>query len=237
MIVAVDGPAGAGKSTVCKLLAEKLGFVYLDSGAMYRALAWVLAQQDVKAEDSTEFSHCLAGLPFRFHIEADALTIFYQDRRLGEELRQPEIAGAASRISQIAAVRNYLTAWQRQIAGMGNVVAEGRDVTTVVFPQARVKVFLTADIATRARRRFLEYQQKNIPADYATIEEQIRDRDQADQQRSLAPLRAAPDAVIVDSSAMTIAEVVGHLAAIVQSGGVTNGYFFAQTSDSNCNLI
>lgn len=217
MIVAVDGPAGAGKSTVCRLLAEKLGFVYLDSGAMYRALAWVLVQQHVEPEDSAEFSSRLARLPFRFHIENDALAISYQGRRLQEELRQPEIAGAASRISQIAAVRTHLTAWQRQLATMGNVVAEGRDMTTVVFPQAQVKVFLTADLATRARRRFLEYQQKNIPADYASIEAQIRDRDLADQQRSLAPLRAAPDALIVDTSCLAIEQVVGHLAVIVQS--------------------
>lgn len=217
MIVAVDGPAGAGKSTVCRLLAEKLGFVYLDSGAMYRALAWALVQQDVEPEDSAELSSHLVRLPFRFHIENDVLAIFYQDRRLQEELRQPEIAGAASRISQIAAVRSHLTAWQRQLATMGNIVAEGRDMTTVVFPQAQVKVFLTADLATRAKRRFLEYQKKNIPADYANIEAQIRDRDLADQQRALAPLRAAPDAVVVDTSAMAIEQVVRHLAAIVQS--------------------
>ena len=217
MIVAVDGPAGAGKSTVCRLLAAKLGFVYLDSGAMYRAVAWVLKQRHLEPEDSKEFSSHLAKLPFRFHIENDALAIFYQDRRLEEELRQPEIAGAASRISQIAAVRNHLTSWQRQLAAMGNVVAEGRDTTTVVFPQAQVKVFLTADLATRARRRLLEYQQKNIPADYASIEAQIRDRDMADQQRSLAPLRAAPDALVVDTSSMAIEQVVGRLAAIVQS--------------------
>ena len=217
MIVAVDGPAGAGKSTVCRLLAEKLGFVYLDSGAMYRAVAWVLKQRHLEPEDSTEFSSHLAKLPFRFHIENDALAIYYRDRRLEEELRQPEIAGAASRISQIAAVRNHLTTWQRQLATMGNVVAEGRDTTTVVFPQAQVKVFLTADLATRARRRLLEYQQKNIPADYASIEAQIRDRDMADQQRSLAPLRAAPDALVVDTSSMAIEQVVGRLAAIVQS--------------------
>lgn len=218
MIIAVDGPAGAGKSTVCRLLAERLGFVYLDSGAMYRALAWILMQQGAELEDSVEFSNYLAGLAFCFSIENDAVAIFYQGYMLREELRQPEIAAAASRISQMAAVRNYLTTWQRKLATRGDVVAEGRDMTTVVFPQAQVKVFLTADLGTRARRRFLEYQQKSIPADYAIIEAQIRDRDLADQQRSLAPLRAAPDAVVVDTSRMAVGQVVAYLAAVVRSG-------------------
>jgi len=215
MVIAVDGPAGAGKSTACRLLAEKLGFAYLDTGAMYRAVAWSLIEQGVPLEDPRIVANRLVDLPFRFSIENGALVVYYQARKLSEELRRPDIANWASRISQIPSVRDYLTSWQRDLAHMGSIVAEGRDMTTVVFPDARVKVYLTADLPTRAKRRLLEYQEKNIAADYSTLQDQIRERDRADQERAVAPLRPAPDAFVVDTSQMGIEQVLDRLVEIV----------------------
>lgn len=217
MVVAVDGPAGAGKSTTCKLLAKKLSFAYLDTGAMYRAVAWSLIEEGLPLDFSKISYDQMSGLPFHFSIENGALVVYYGTKRLSEELRQPEIANGASRISQIPLVRDYLTSWQRRLANTGDVVAEGRDMTTVVFPDATVKVYLTADLATRARRRFLEYQGKDIAVDYAALESQIRERDKADQERSVAPLRPAADALVLDTSQMGIEEVVGRLIEIIQS--------------------
>lgn len=215
MIIAIDGPAGAGKSTVCRLLAKELGYVYLDTGAMYRAIAWALLQAGLDAEAEAQRCRYLARLPLRFAIENGTLTIAYDGKKLDEELRPPEITHQASRISRIPSVRSFLTEWQRKLAERGGVVAEGRDMTTVVFPDAPVKIFMTADLATRAQRRLAEYRMKGIPADYATLKAQIRARDTADEERALAPLRQAEDAEILDTSRMDISEVVSRLLEII----------------------
>ena len=221
MIVAVDGPAGAGKSTACRLLARELSYTFLDTGAMYRAVAWTLRRQfpDWALVESFRQSPLGADFPLRFEIQDADLRIFFSGRPLGDEIREPEITRLASSVSQIAWVREYLTDWQRQLARHGRVVAEGRDMTTVVFPHAEVKVFLTADLATRARRRFREYVEKGITVDYSSLESQIRERDEADSRRSLAPLRPAPDAFIIDTSKMEIHQVVQILVQLVRSGG------------------
>lgn len=221
MVVAVDGPAGAGKSTACRLSAKRLGFAYLDTGAMYRAVAWSLVEQGDSLTAAENVSNQLSRLPLHFSIENGSLVIYHGARQLSDELRQPEMAGWASRISQIPWVRAYLTRWQRRLANAADIVAEGRDMTTVVFPDATVKVYLTADPATRARRRFLEYRAKNIEVDYTDLEAQIRARDQADQERSLAPLRPASDAILLDTSALGIDEVVDRLVEIIRSASTS----------------
>lgn len=215
MIIAIDGPAGAGKSTVCRLLARELGYVYLDTGAMYRAVAWALRQRGFTLEQESRAEEMLSELPLCFVLDDGALAITYEGRRLGEELRHPDITRYASLFSQLQPVRAFLMEWQRRLGAAGDVVAEGRDMSTVVFPDAPVKVFLTANLATRAARRQAEYLQKGITIDYSTLEAQIRERDEADRERPIAPLRPAPDAVILDTSALEIAEVVRVLMDLV----------------------
>jgi CMP/dCMP kinase len=215
LIIAVDGPAGAGKSTVCKLLAKQLGYTYLDTGAMYRAMAWTALAERLDIEDENEIARRIELFPLRFSMENGAIHIFYGEKRLDEELRQPEISKGASRISQLRCVRDYLTRCQRQLGERGSVVAEGRDMTTIVFPDAPIRVYLQADLKVRAQRRFLEYCDKGITAEPANLEEQIRARDEADEQRALAPLRAAPGVRVLDTSHLDITEVVQRLLEII----------------------
>lgn len=216
MIITIDGPAGAGKSTVCRLLAKALGYVYLDTGAMYRAIAWALKEKGIACTEDAEYAASLQTLPLRFFIVEGALTIACNGKFLDDELREPEITREASRISQSGAVRTFLTEWQRRLASDGRVVAEGRDMGTVVFPHAPVKVFLTADLATRTQRRQAQYREKGISVDYAELEAQIRERDAADAERALAPLRPALDALLLDTSGMDISAVMERLLRFVR---------------------
>ena len=215
MIITVDGPAGSGKSTVSKLLANRLGYLYLDSGAMYRAVAWAIKKERSEKEER-DITSVLYRLPLRFSIHENELRIFYGDLLLGEELRKPEIAKLASQFSQLAPVRYFLTEWQRNLAKGKNVVAEGRDMATVVFPEAEVKIFLTADPSIRALRRFMEYRERGIERDLASIRREIVMRDRADEGRDLAPLKPAPDAYVLDTSNLDIDQVVDRLLKLIE---------------------
>lgn len=222
MIIAIDGPAGAGKSTVCRILAEKLRFVYLDTGAMYRAVAWALLRE--KADTSEEeIAGRLPHLPLDFLIRGGALVILYEGKELTDEIRSMAISDEASRISRLEPVRAYLLTWQRKLAEQGDIVAEGRDTATVVFPQAELKIFLTADLHSRVERRRREYQMKGTDISSDVMEKRIRERDEADSKRELAPLRPAGDAITLDTSNLDITQVVERIARMAKGRGTDNG--------------
>ena len=217
MIVAVDGPAGSGKSTATRLLAERLGFLWLDTGAMYRAVAWALREAGRPDPTDGEAAALLPGLPLRFSVEGRRLLVRHGDRVLADELRTAEMSEGASRVSRLPAVRAYLTARQRELAAGTDIVAEGRDMGTVVFPEAELKVFLTADAETRAERRCREYREKGTPCDAAAVLRDMRARDEADCSRALAPLAPAPGAVTLDTSGLAIEKVVSRLLSLAAS--------------------
>jgi cytidylate kinase len=197
------------------MIARELDYTYLDTGAMYRAVAWALLQAGPQGPSKEGLADRLRTLPLRFVIDNGSMVIFYGNQRLDEELRGPEISQETSRISQMEPVRNFLVEWQRQLGASGGIVAEGRDMTTVVFPDAEVKVFLTADLRTRTERRLAEYLEKGVSVSYPELEEEIRRRDERDSNRELAPLRPAPDAIQMDTSNLTVAEVADRILGFV----------------------
>lgn len=219
MIIAIDGPAGAGKSTVCKQLAARLHYLYLDTGAMYRAVAWAVSRQLASDLGPDQIAAALPALPLRFRIENQQLRILFDGLELSDQLRSPEITAQASNISQLPAVRDFLTTWQRRLAAGHGVVAEGRDMATVVFPDADLKVFLSADLATRTERRYRQWCEQGITCARSELEARIAARDQADRERRLAPLRAAQDAHRIDTSGLSIEQVVNRLLELVDDKG------------------
>ncbi|HET6611125.1 MAG TPA: (d)CMP kinase [Kofleriaceae bacterium] len=217
IVVAIDGPAGAGKSTVARRLAAALGYRLLDTGALYRAVALTAIDTAVDLADAGALADIAAALKVEFRLEADGNHVLLAGTDVTAAIRTPEVAEAASQVSALPPVRAALLALQRRLGAGGGVVAEGRDVGTVVFPDAGAKFFLTADEDVRARRRHDEMCASGNPGDLARTREEMRRRDARDAQRKVAPLACAPDAVVVDSSALTLAEVVDRMLALVRS--------------------
>lgn len=217
MIIAIDGPAGSGKSTIARSVAERLGGVYLDSGAMYRAVAWALSQEHLLDADDAVLESALQSLPLEFVVRDARLLILWRGVPLGLEIRTPETAHAASAIAQKPAVRRFLLHQQRRLAQGAVVVAEGRDMGTVVFPNAAVKVFLTASPEERARRRVAQYREQGMEADFEAVLQGLKARDHADASRSLAPLKPADGAVVVDTSDLSVSQVVQVVMNLVES--------------------
>lgn len=213
-IVAIDGPAGAGKSTVARQVAKKLKYLYLDTGAMYRVIALEALRQNVDLDSDESLAQLAASADIRFQAADDgSLLVFSNGVDVTEAIRQPEVSKRVSRVAAVPGVRTELVEQQRKIGSQKAVVLDGRDIGTVVFPQAEVKIFLTASVEERARRRWLELTQKGIQAVLSEIAADIAARDEADMTRATSPLRQADDAYLLDSSRMSPEEVVSAIIA------------------------
>ena len=215
--VAIDGPVAAGKSTIARVVAQKLGYTYIDSGAMYRALAWAAAQEDVPADSAAEACALLARTDIQLIPQPHGGNrVEVNGRDVTAEIRTLEIGQLASRLSEIPGVREQMVARQQEMARAGGVVMEGRDIQTVVLPDAEVKIFLTASAEARARRRWLELKERGDAADLEQILTGIKERDERDSNRAHSPLRAAAEAVRVDTSDLSIEEVVAAVLEVVR---------------------
>lgn len=211
----MDGPSGAGKSTVSQELARRLGYLYLDTGAMYRAAALAAARQGIALDDDAALTRMCAGLRIRLVQERDRMRTLLGEEDVSEAIRTPEMSQGASKISARRPVRERMWELQRELGREGGVVAEGRDIGTVVFPAAACKFYLDASPEERARRRYEELKVKGLAVEYAATLREIVSRDQHDQQRALAPLRPAKDAVIIDSTALSAEGVVERMLRLV----------------------
>lgn len=209
-IITIDGPSGSGKSTVSRLLAEKLGYTYLDTGAMYRAVGWQAKHSGIDLDniDEEKLTALLTDLHLEMKPGQEDVQIAINGHDVSQVIRSAEMGMVASRVSALPAVRQKLTELQREIGQNGKLVAEGRDMGTVVFPEADYKFFLSASAQERARRRVLQLQEKGEEANEDEILAQINQRDTADAGRSLAPLRPAPKAIVIDSSHITAFQVI-----------------------------
>lgn len=215
MIIAIDGPSGAGKSTLAKRLAKELGFVYLDTGAIYRALALKVLRQGVDLADDTRLAELVGSTEIDLQERDGRLEVLLDGMDVAPEIRTPEVSQMASKVSALKIVRERLLDLQRDMARRGSVVAEGRDIGTVVFPDAEVKIFLQASAEARARRRCAELRAAGRTADLAETLREMAERDKRDSERDLAPLRTADDALRIDSSTVGADELaIGVLSEI-----------------------
>ncbi len=213
--IAIDGPAGAGKSTIAKAVAKELDYIYVDTGAMYRAIAYYLLTNDIDVEDADALTKVLAGVSVTIRYEDNAQQVYLNGENVTGHLRTEAVGNMASVSSAKPQVRSALLELQRTLARENNVVMDGRDIGTNVLPDAQVKIYLTASSAERARRRYTELIQKGEQADIAQIEKDIIERDNRDMNREIAPLKQAEDAVYIDSSDMQIDEVTEAIKKLV----------------------
>lgn len=218
-VVAVDGPAGAGKSTVARLAAERLGYLYVDTGAMYRAVGLACLREGIALDDHVGVAAVARGLGFRFVREADgSVRVLANDEDVTDAVRTEVVGAAASRVGLLPEVRAALVAAQREVGRMGGIVMEGRDIQTNVFPEAEVKIFLTASVAERARRRVGELELRgHTPPPLEEVVRAIAERDQRDSERPTAPLAQAPDATAIDTDGLSIEEVVSRVVELARA--------------------
>lgn len=203
--IAIDGPSGAGKSTISDLLAAKLGYIHLDTGAMYRTVAYMATLNNIDLNDEEGLVRLIDTVDFKQKSDG---TILCNDVDISKEIRQNGISMAASKVSSLNGVRKQLVALQQRVAAPKGYIVDGRDICEVVLPDAEVKIYLTASSEERTRRRIQQNQQKGIDSDYESIKKTIEDRDYQDMHRQFSPLRQAEDATLIDSSEMSIDEVV-----------------------------
>ena len=214
--IAIDGPAGAGKSTIAKILAKELELIYVDTGALYRTVGCHILRQGIEPADEEAVVAALDGIKVELVHRDGEQRVLLNGEDVSGEIRTPAISMAASRVSAIPAVRAFLLQTQQDIAATHSVVMDGRDIGTVILPDAKIKIFLTASPESRATRRFAELQEKGDPATYEEVLADMIKRDYDDSHREIAPLRQAEDAVLVDTSGDTLEQSVARIKAVVQ---------------------
>lgn len=213
-VIAIDGPAGAGKSSVAKKVAAALGFVYIDTGAMYRAITCRVFDHEIELSDIPGIGALAGKVNIRFTQEAGNLCVWADGADVTARIRTPDVTAAVAHVSQVPEVRHAMVQLQREMAAGGSVVLDGRDIGTVVVPDACAKIFLTATAAERARRRWLEMKAKGYDPDLTELQVEMEQRDKQDSERELAPLVPASDAVCVDTSGLSIEAVVQKIVEI-----------------------
>ncbi len=214
--IAIDGPAGAGKSTIAKIVAKELGFIYVDTGAMYRTMALACIRAGIQAEKENEIIANCQNVKVELKYEDGLQKIYLNNEDVSTEIRKEEVGNMASAIAVYGPVREILVKMQQEIAASNNVVMDGRDIGTAVLPNADLKIYLTASVETRALRRYKELVEKGQKCDIKQIEADIADRDYRDMNRDVSPLKQADDAVLVDSSEMDIKQVVETITKLVK---------------------
>ncbi len=219
LIIAIDGPSAAGKSSAAKGLARRLGYLYLDSGSLYRAMAWKMIQEKANLEAAWEVEALCQPLNIELRLKGETTEIWVDEENVTPHLRLPEVTRVSATISAFPGVRKKLLTIQRLIGGSGGVVVEGRDIGTVVFPEADVKFYLDADTPVRGMRRFKEFQAKGVAADLQTTTREIEERDSKDSHRAVAPLKRGADAVVIDSTPLQLEEVIEKMLQEVEKRG------------------
>ena len=215
--IAIDGPAGAGKSTIARRVARELSFIYVDTGAMYRAMALYLLRRKVNRDDTEQIGNICQDAEISIEYQNGEQIVLLNGENVNSYLRREEVGNMASVSSAVPRVREKLLSLQRKLAKDMSVVMDGRDIGTTILPDADVKIYLTASSLTRARRRYLELQEKGTVCNLDDIQKDIEERDQRDMSREISPLRQAEDAVLVDSSDLTIQQVVDRILQIFRS--------------------
>lgn len=221
--IAIDGPAGAGKSTIARLAAKRLGFVYVDTGAMYRAIALYFLRKGIRPEDAQTIASLVQGAEITIRYVDGTQQVMLNGEDVSGQIRTEEVGNMASSISAIPAVRAHLLELQRNLAASANVIMDGRDIGTCILPDADVKIFLTASTSVRALRRYRELQEKGMMCNLEEIEQDIIERDARDMNRETAPLKQAEDAMLLDSSDMTLEQVVQAILEAAFSRGLAPG--------------
>ncbi|MDO4154447.1 MAG: (d)CMP kinase [Clostridia bacterium] len=216
MNVAIDGPAGAGKSTIARAAAKKLGFIYVDTGALYRAVGVYSLRNGLDTEKPETVEGTLPHIQVELQFQDGVQHVLLNGEDVSEEIRTPQASMAASAVSAVPAVRQFLFDLQREIAAKNDCIMDGRDIGTVVLPQAEVKIFLTASPETRAMRRFKELQEKGAPDTYEAVLADLKQRDYNDSHRAVAPLKPAEDSVLVDTSALTLPQSVEKVIEVIK---------------------
>lgn len=217
LTIALDGPGSAGKGTVARGVARELGFQYVDTGAMYRAVAFTALQRGVSWDDPADLAQLAASLRFRFAFQGDVLRVFVDDEDVTSRIRNDEIGMGASLVSKVPEVRTALLGLQRELGAAGGVVMDGRDIGTVVLPDAGLKVYLTADLDVRSLRRHTELVRRGEQVSLDRVREALNKRDMQDMNRSVAPLKPAEDAVFLDTTEMTIRQAIDRVVELARA--------------------